>query len=203
MLVAIKSKKISKLLALNSKNERVLINIPLNEWVVVDSITNVSKILNYDAIISNGGQVYTSLWKTTPPFGREGQVKYIRSTNTGGFTVPVIAIFSDLKSQSQDAIAEEALEVSNVVDKAVQNTKSSELVDIFEKNITLLSNRIAYLKAQKDKALISQDTYNTEIVSLTNKLIFDINTKVYDFVGAVIGEDISNLAKNSLINRNR
>lgn len=68
MLVAVKTKNLTKVAFLNSKSEKIIANIPAKQWVIIEPITDVSKIANYDAIINDGGEVYSSQWKTTPPF---------------------------------------------------------------------------------------------------------------------------------------
>jgi hypothetical protein len=198
MLVAIKSKKISKVLTLNNKSERVLINIPLNDWVIIETITNVSSILNYDSITSNGGEVYSSEWRTIPPFGTEGRVKYVRSNNSGGFASAIDVIFSDIKAQSRDAASEKLIDANDVIDKVIQKRESIEIIEYFQKNIEALSNRAAYLKSLKDSGAIDNDSYKRSVYSIGLDFIGNINAKVYDFIGATIREDLSEFNKLSV-----
>ena len=77
-MIAVKTKRNSQLLLLNSKNERVIVKIPSKEWIVLD-VKDYSRVVNKDEIMSVGGQFYSGSWKSNPPFG-EDKCSYLRAS---------------------------------------------------------------------------------------------------------------------------
>jgi hypothetical protein len=141
MLVAIKTKRITKLSVLNSKKEKIILNIPSSEWVVIENINSPNLLLNKEAIISEGGQVYSSLWRSDPPFGEK--VKFMRS----GFSTTTDATYSEIKSVSKDAILEFSTEVAESYDTILQDVEIEEYIDSIRALAESATNKMADLKS--------------------------------------------------------
>lgn len=184
MLVAVKTKNLTKVAFLNSKSEKIIANIPAKQWVIIEPITDVSKIANYDAIINDGGEVYSSQWKTTPPFGST-KIKMLKSNGSGGVSGVIEADFLDIKSVSQDAISEDSRQSNPVV----KSSKSDVLEVYFGDKLELMSNGIASLKSRLQDGQISQNSYNTNIITLKNDFLADVRDKVHTYISDVFTVD--------------
>ncbi|MEK6828799.1 MAG: hypothetical protein AABY15_01645 [Nanoarchaeota archaeon] len=185
MLVAVKTRTLTKVAFLNSKSEKIIANIPARQWIIIEPVTDVSKIANYDAIIRDGGEVYSSQWKTTPPFGTT-KIKMLKSNGSGGVSGVIDAEFADVKSVSQDAVSED----SNQSDPVVRSSKTDVLEGYFGDKLELLSNGIASLKTKLQDGEITQDRYNSLVVALRNSFFVDVRDKVNTYISDVFTMDI-------------
>jgi len=191
MLVAIKTRRVSKIAVSNRKGERVFLEIPTRQWVIIESVTDVSKIINYENIINDDGEVYKSQWRTTPPFGT-GTLKYIkRSGDT--FLSALDATFSEIKADSEDA-AREALSVGNTqFDPIIQEQKDDVLDSTFNRIVENAEKQIAATKYDYTENIIDEDAYAANVSNIAFNLKVDISNAVDQYVLDVYNVNITEL----------
>lgn len=160
MNVAINCKGITELLTLNSKGERIILKLPKSEWVIIESVTNPGMILNKEAIIESGGQIYYSEWRSTPPFG-DKSVSFIRN----GFNTVVKSTFSEIKRVSNDSALELSTESKNTYDTIIQDTRINEYINSVNKITESLTNKVAGLKYELKHKIKNEDEFNSVISS--------------------------------------
>jgi len=184
MLVAIKTKRISKISTLNRKGEKIILNIPAAEWVVIESISNPGLLLNSEQIIAEGGQVYSSLWRSDPPFG-EKSVKFMRD----GFTTTIDATMIEMRTVSDDAILELSKEAADSYDTILQDSEISEYIDSVEALTEKITDVIAGLKSAYVSNKISEEEYKIKSIEAFDSYMSTVTVNASNYFLDVFGID--------------
>lgn len=109
----------------------------------------------------------------------------LKSNGSGGVSGVIEADFLDIKSVSQDAISEDSRQSNPVV----KSSKSDVLEVYFGDKLELMSNGIASLKSRLQDGQISQNSYNTNIITLKNDFLADVRDKVHTYISDVFTVD--------------
>jgi len=184
MLVAIKTRRISKISTLNKKGENIILNIEPGVWTVIEDINNPNLVLNKQEVLNSGGEVYASLWRSTPPFGEK--VAFIRS----GFNTTTNATFAEVKSVSKDAILELSKEAADSYDTILQDIEIKGYIDGINALAEKATDTIAGLKSAYDSKRIGKDAFDTKAAAVFNAYIELVNNNSSDYLSKVFGEII-------------
>jgi len=184
MLIAIKTRSVTKLLTLNSKKEQIILNIPKSEWIVIEDINSLDLVLNKEEILADGGEVFASLWRSDPPFGEK--TSFIRS----GFNTSIVATFAEIKTVSKDAIAELSKEASNSYDTIMQDVEMSEYIESIEVLTEKVTNKIAGYKTAYLAKRIGRDEYEIAISEAYGVYLKSVQANADEYILDVFQDEI-------------
>jgi len=196
MLNAIRTNKLSQLLILNQKNERVIVNVPPREWVILE-IEDISQVINREIIIADGGQSYVGRWNNQPPFDKEGKAFYLRSNGLDGFSITrsaesfeIIKSISPLAALEAQRDSQDDINRLGSFDSIAQKNDSILLANSFQQKLVSNSNRITFLYSQFRLGRITAIEFFQGVDRINLGFFDELIGDVYNYYDKVIGYDI-------------